>query len=76
MQDDMQVTPQATEKQRAQLERALSGYGEQGSNGYDLSLFRENLRRTPTERIERLQAAADFFNEVRRARGHQLRKIN
>ena len=56
-----------TEEQRAIVERALTGYGEQGANGYDLSLFRANLRRTPTERIERLQAAVDFFAEVKRA---------
>ena len=56
-----------TEEQRAILERALSGYGEQGANGYDLSMFRENLRRTPTERIERLQAAVALFEEVKRA---------
>jgi hypothetical protein len=65
-----------TAEQQAQLECALTGYGEQGANGYDLSLFRENLRRTPTERIERLQAAVNFFVEVKKARANQLQKIH
>lgn len=64
-----------TEKQREQLERALSGYGEQGANGYDLSMFRENLRRTPTERIQRLQSAYDFFIEVKKARATRIPKV-
>ena len=66
-----------TKEQREQLQRALSGYGEQGANGYDLSLFRENLRRTPTERIERLQCALTFFQEVQRAgRNYRLSRRN
>jgi len=75
---DNEIDPHAglTEEQRAQLECALSGYGEQGANGYDLSLFRENLRRTPTERIERLQAAVDFFAEVKKARANRIPKIH
>lgn len=74
MYDETKERPALTEEQQAQLERALSGYGEQGANGYDLSLFRANLRRTPTERLQRLQAAVDFFAEVDKARGNQLRK--
>ena len=35
--------------------------------GIDLGSLRENLRRSPAERLESLQAAADFFAEVRRA---------
>jgi hypothetical protein len=65
-----------TEEQQAQLDRALSGFGEQGANGYDLSMFRENLRLTPTERIERLQAAVDFLEELERARGNKLSKVD
>lgn len=68
--------PRLTEEQQAQLDRALSGYGEQGANGYDLSQFRENLRRTPTERLQRLQAAVIFFAEVKRVRGNRLPKID
>lgn len=65
-----------TAKQQAQIENALSGYGEQGANGYDLSQFRENLRRTPTERLERLQTAVNFFAEVDRIRSTHIRKID
>lgn len=65
-----------TPEQRAQVERALSGNWEQGANGYDLSLFRENLRRTPTERIERLQAALQFFLEVKKASANRIPKIH
>lgn len=32
-------------------------YGRQDENGVDLSLIRENLRRTPTERIRRADQA-------------------
>jgi hypothetical protein len=63
-----------TKEQQARLDRALSGYGEQGANGYDLSQFRENLRQTPTERLQRLQAAVDFFEEVDRIRGNRRRR--
>ena len=76
---DHETDPNAglTEEQRAQLERALSGYGEQGANGYDLSLFRENLRRTPTERIEWAQRAVALYKEVKRAgRSHRLSRSN
>ncbi len=76
MNDETEERPQLTDEQQAQLDLALSGYGEQGANGYDLSLFRENLRRTPTERIERLQSAVNFFEEVKRIRGNRLPKSN
>jgi hypothetical protein len=33
-------------------------YGEQDENGVDLSLIRENLKRTPTERIRRAAVAS------------------
>jgi hypothetical protein len=45
----------------------LRDYGEQGENGYDLSMFRENLRLTPTERIEKLERALALYFEVKRA---------
>jgi len=66
--------PLQTEEQQARLDRTLSGFGAQGANGYDLSMFRENLRLTPTERLERLQAAVDFFAELDRARSKPLSK--
>jgi hypothetical protein len=76
MSDETEKRPSLTEEQQAQLDRALSGYGAQGANGYDLSLIRENLRLTPTERLERLQAAVDFFAEIDRARVNKLPKID
>ena len=61
-----------TEEQREQVRRATTGYGEQGANGYDLSMFRENLRLTPTERIQKLQRAHNFFVEVENARSNRI----
>lgn len=76
MNDEAEKRHSLTKEQQAQLDRALSGFGAQGANGYDLSQFRENLRRTPTERLERLQAAVKFFAEVKRTRGNRLPKID
>ena len=42
-------------------------FAEQGANGFDRSLFRANLRLTPTQRIEQLQRAITTYLEVRRA---------
>jgi len=36
---------------------ATDDYGEQDENGVDLSLIRENLRRTPRERLRRADRA-------------------
>ena len=76
MNDEPKQPAPLHEEQQAQLDRALAGYGAQGANGYDLSQFRENLRRTPTERLQRLQAAVNFFAEVKRVRGNRLPKID
>jgi len=77
MDEELDANAHLSEEQRAQLERALTGYGEQGANGYDLSMFRANLRRTPTERIERTQSAAIFFREVEHAgRDYRLSRRN
>ena len=66
-----------TEEQREQVRRATTGYGEQGANGYDLSMFRANLRLTPTERIQKMQRALILSQEVARAgREHRLSKRN
>jgi hypothetical protein len=51
------------EEQNAQR----SQFPEQDENGIDLSLIRENLRLTPTERMEKHQRALDLVWEVRRA---------
>jgi hypothetical protein len=41
-------------------------YGDQDENGVDLSLLRENLRRTPTERLIRLEQAAASLDALKR----------
>jgi hypothetical protein len=56
-----------TEAQWAIYKRATSGFGDQDENGIDLSLLRENLKLTPTQRIEKMRAALKFHQEVRRA---------
>lgn len=60
-----------TAEQRHQMEEWLAAhpYGEQDENGIDLSLLRGNLRLTPTERLIRLESAAnDLKAIVRNAR--------
>lgn len=56
-----------TDEQWEWFQKATHGYGDQDENGIDLSLLRENLKLTPTERLEKMQTATDFFREVRRA---------
>ncbi len=51
----------------------MTPYGEQGESGFDVSLLRENLKLTPTERIQELQKSLIRFEEVKRAgRDHRL----
>jgi hypothetical protein len=56
-----------TEEQWAWFQKFTHGYGDQDENGMDLSLLAQNLRLTPTERIERNQRALELHQEVRRA---------
>ena len=56
-----------TDAQWAQWQTYTHGYGEQGANGVDLSLIRENLRLSPTERLIKHQRALKLFREVRNA---------
>ncbi len=56
-----------TDEQWAIYKRATSGYGDQDENGIDLSLLRENLKLTPTERLERMRRGLALYMEVRRA---------
>ena len=42
-------------------------YGEQDEHGIDLSLLRENLKLTPTERMIQHHRALELAMEVRRA---------
>ncbi len=61
--DHLGLTPE----QWAQFQAATQGYGDQDEYGIDISLLRENLRLTPTERIEKHRRALKFSMEVRRA---------
>jgi hypothetical protein len=59
----MDLTPE----QRAVLEK-YSGphyYGEQDENGVDLSLIRENLKRSPIDRLRRADRAAKSIISMR-----------
>jgi hypothetical protein len=49
------------------LRGALPRHTSPTTFGVDLGSLRENLRRSPAERLASLQAAVDFFAEVRRA---------
>ncbi len=53
---------------RATFQAYTHGYDDQDENGIDRSLLRENLKRTPTERLEKLRRELAFFAEVRRVR--------
>lgn len=56
-----------TDAQWAQWQAYTRGYGEQDENGVDISLLRENLKLTPTERLQKHQKALRLYWEVRRA---------
>lgn len=51
----------------ASAEQGTRPFGEQNEDGVDLSLIRENLRLTPTQRLQRHQRALELMKEVRRA---------
>lgn len=57
-----------TAEQRAEMEAWLKAhpYGEQDENGIDLGSLRRNLALTPTERLHRMQNAANAILEIRR----------
>lgn len=54
-----------TDAQWAQWQTYTHGYGEQDANGIDISLIRENLRFSPSERLAKLQRNLFFFKEDR-----------
>ncbi len=56
-----------TEEQWTLFQKATHGFGDQDENGIDLSLLRENLKLTPTERIEKMRRALALVREVRHA---------
>ncbi len=59
-----------TDAQWAQWQTYTHGYGEQDANGIDISLIRENLRVSPSERLLKLQRNLVFFKEDRLNSNH------
>ncbi len=57
-----------TDAQWAIYQRATTGYGEQSESGIDVSLLRENLKLTPTQRLAKLQDIHNFFVAADNAR--------
>ena len=53
-----------TDKQWEWFQKATHGYGDQAENGVDLSLLRENLKLTPTERLEKMLHHATNFGRL------------
>lgn len=64
-----------TDAQWAQWQAYTRGYGEQDENGVDVSLLRENLKRTPTERLAKLQRVLQMFQEDNMADDTDFRRI-
>jgi hypothetical protein len=56
-----------TDEQWAQFQEYTHGYGDQDENGIDLSLLRENLKLSPTERIEKHDRSLAVVMELTRA---------
>ncbi len=56
-----------TEAQWETFKRLTRGYGDQDENGVDLSLIRENLKRTHEERVNEHKRALRRVLEVQRA---------
>jgi hypothetical protein len=48
------------------FKRFTFGYGDQDKNGVDLSLIRENLKLTPTERLKKMQTMVNSLRTMRR----------
>jgi hypothetical protein len=53
-----------TDEQWARFQDYTHGYGDQDENGVDLSLLRENLKLTPTQRLANLEVGAAFVKEL------------
>ncbi len=64
-----------TDAQWASWQAYTHGYGEQDANGIDISLIRENLRRSPWERLDRLQMDLRFFKEDRMEQKDDFQQI-
>ena len=63
--------PDWTPEQWATFQEHTRGYGDQDENGIDLSLLRENRKRTPTQRLEKLRGFLAGFIGFDRARGRR-----
>ncbi len=63
-----------TEEQWAAFQAYTHGFGDQDENGVDLAALRENLKLTPTQRLEKLIAAQSFLEECRRADARRNRR--
>jgi predicted nucleotidyltransferase len=50
-----------TDEQWAWFQAYTHGFGEQDENGVDVSLLRENLRLTPTQRLQKLQRFLSLY---------------
>ena len=59
--NELGMTPEQWEA----FQKYTRGFGEQDDYGVDLSLLRENLRMTPTERWNRLRREMRFFQHAR-----------
>jgi hypothetical protein len=53
-----------TDEQWKRFQEYTHGYGDQDENGIDLSLLRENLKLTPTERLANLESAVLFVKDL------------
>ncbi|MBC7808173.1 MAG: hypothetical protein H7145_18740 [Akkermansiaceae bacterium] len=60
-QNELGMTPEQWEA----FQKYTQGFGEQDEYGVDLSLLRENLRLSPTERWNRLRKEMRFFRDAR-----------
>lgn len=65
-----------TEEQWARFQAYTRGFGEQDENGVDVSLLRENLRRTPEERVRRgllvFEERADYHTTLNEAQFERI----
>ena len=66
--DTHEPKPDITDEERAAMMAWIAAhpYGDQDENGVDKSAIRYNLRLTPTERLNRLQAATNSLAKIKR----------
>ncbi len=65
--EETDLRSRMTAEQWERFQAYTRGFGEQDENGVDISLLRENLKLTPTERLEKMRRALALVREVRRA---------